>query len=336
MSEKMMDVERARDEFENAMQILGYGRKDLATLRCGGQYISEKIQQCWEAWQAHASQPVGVPEGWKLVPNYPTPAMSIAGGAACGRGGDFAHHTYAMMLAAAPAAPAAPTVKAEQADCLYCQGHGEVTRTSGQTAESYSEHNEECPECQGTGLAPSLPAAGSAELIADAERCLFVLREIGIMDADDIAGDDVDLRFEDDEGRDTGCDVSIVDYAEKSADVIEKLIAALSAQQSAPAYGSYTTRPAEALAGIALRQLGDESRWLEIRDLNAHAFPGIGPHDYYPVGTVLRMPAEQQSAPERVSVPRELIVQILRDVPETNLCAKALRAMLSCAREGGV
>ncbi|MBN7822449.1 Lar family restriction alleviation protein [Bowmanella yangjiangensis] len=44
----------------------------------------------------------------------------------------------------------------------------------------------------------------------------------------------------------------------------------------------------------------------------------------------------QQSAPERVSVSRELIVQILRDVPETNLCAKALRALLSGAREGGV
>lgn len=81
--------------------------------------------------------------------------------------------------------------------------------------------------------APSLPAAGSAELIAEAERCLFVLREIGSMDADDITGDDVDLRFEDEEGCDTGCDVSIVDYAEKSADVIEKMIAALSAQQSA-------------------------------------------------------------------------------------------------------
>lgn len=93
---------------------------------------------------------------------------------------------------------------------------------------------------------------------------------------------------------------------------------ALSAQQSAPAYGSYTTRPAEAVAGIALRQLGDESRWVEIRDLNAHAFPGIGPHDYYPVGTVLRMPAEQQSAPERVSVPwfvlTELLGRYLRDL----------------------
>ena len=91
-----------------------------------------------------------------------------------------------------------------------------------------------CQVCDAAMPPKDLPAAGSAELIADAERCLFVMREIGSMDGDDITGDDVDLRFEDDEGRDTGCDVSIVDYAEKSADVIEKLIASLSAQQSAP------------------------------------------------------------------------------------------------------
>ncbi|MDZ4192898.1 MAG: hypothetical protein U1D65_12895 [Pseudomonas sp.] len=91
-----------------------------------------------------------------------------------------------------------------------------------------------CQVCDAAMPAKDLPAAGSAELIAEAERCLFVLREIGSMDADDITGDDVDLRFEDEEGCDTGCDVSIVDYAEKSAYVIEKMIAALSAQQSAP------------------------------------------------------------------------------------------------------
>jgi hypothetical protein len=60
---------------------------------------------------------------------------------------------------------------------------------------------------------------------------------------------------------------------------------------SAPTYRTYTTTPGEAVAGIALRQLGDESRWVEVRDLNAHAFPDIGPHDYYPVGTELRLPA---------------------------------------------
>ncbi len=67
-----------------------------------------------------------------------------------------------------------------------------------------------------------------------------------------------------------------------------------------PQYGRYETRPAESVAGIAKRQLGDESRWVEIRDLNAHAFHDMGPHDYYPVGTVLTMPAAPiaQTAPQ--------------------------------------
>ncbi|MDT0990794.1 hypothetical protein [Pseudomonas aeruginosa] len=62
---------------------------------------------------------------------------------------------------------------------------------------------------------------------AEAERpevaeVAFVLRSIGAMDAEDIDGDNVDLRFEDAEGRDTGCDVSIVEYAEKAADLFEQ------------------------------------------------------------------------------------------------------------------
>lgn len=52
----------------------------------------------------------------------------------------------------------------------------------------------------------------------------------------------------------------------------------------------YWTQPGESLMGIALRQLKDESRWTEIRDLNAASFPDMGPHDYYPVGTALHMP----------------------------------------------
>ncbi|HBP0696559.1 TPA: hypothetical protein L5Q41_005936, partial [Pseudomonas aeruginosa] len=63
------------------------------------------------------------------------------------------------------------------------------------------------------------------------------------------------------------------------------------AQHSVPAYVSYTTRPAESLAGIALRQLKDESRWVEIRDINAYAFPDMQSHSYYPAGTVIKLPA---------------------------------------------
>ncbi|MFK1073432.1 hypothetical protein ACIUWV_26615 [Pseudomonas aeruginosa] len=64
---------------------------------------------------------------------------------------------------------------------------------------------------------------------------------------------------------------------------------AAQAQHSVPAYVSYTTRPAESLAGIALRQLKDESRWVEIRDINAHAFPDMQSHSYYPAGTVIKL-----------------------------------------------
>ncbi|MBG4412529.1 hypothetical protein GHV50_08140 [Pseudomonas aeruginosa] len=66
---------------------------------------------------------------------------------------------------------------------------------------------------------------------------------------------------------------------------------AAQAQHSVPAYVSYTTRPAESLAGIALRQLKEESRWVEIRDINAPAFPDMQSHSYYPVGTVIKLPA---------------------------------------------
>ncbi|XXF10167.1 DUF2591 family protein [Pseudomonas sp. D2-3] len=53
---------------------------------------------------------------------------------------------------------------------------------------------------------------------------------------------------------------------------------------------SYTTNPGESVMGIAMRELKDEKRWKEIRDLNAEAHPNMGPHDYYPVDTVLAMP----------------------------------------------
>lgn len=237
-------------------------------------------------------------------------------------------------------------------------------------------------------LAQPSPAQAEAERPEVAE-VAFVLRNIGAMDAEDIDGDNVDLRFEDAEGRDTGCDVSIVEYAEKAADLFEqhaRIVGALradrdswaeqaeqrladwdemrkerdaalarvaelelkldksdyaydndrihmrglaaraiarakvfddgsdgadaesarsvvailrellavgpaQAQHSVPAYVSYTTQPAESLAGIALRQLKDESRWVEIRDINAHAFPDMRSHSYYPAGSVIKLPA---------------------------------------------
>lgn len=74
----------------------------------------------------------------------------------------------------------------------------------------------DCPDC-----AQPTPAQAEAERPEVAE-VAFVLRSIGAMDAEDIDGDNVDLRFEDAEGRDTGCDASIVEYAEKAADLLEQ------------------------------------------------------------------------------------------------------------------
>ncbi|HGW5085435.1 TPA: hypothetical protein ACNIH6_004161 [Pseudomonas aeruginosa] len=84
--------------------------------------------------------------------------------------------------------------------------------------------DEKCIRMLAGALTQSYPAQSEQ---AEAERpevaeVAFVLRNIGAMDAEDIDGDNVDLRFEDAEGRDTGCDVSIVEYAEKAADLFEQ------------------------------------------------------------------------------------------------------------------
>lgn len=130
-------------------------------------------------------------------------------------------------------------------------------------------------------------------------------------------------------------------------EVIESLIARLEsgaciAQAGSVQYGRYETKPAESLAGIALRQLQDESRWVEIRDLNAHAFPDMGPHDYYPVGTVLTMPAvpaaqAEQLIPWIADAPSrsEAAIVAIRDLWDEDECpsypvvAHALRELLT-------
>ncbi|HBO2441070.1 TPA: hypothetical protein L4H45_003109 [Pseudomonas aeruginosa] len=74
-----------------------------------------------------------------------------------------------------------------------------------------------------TRPAGDVPQAEQAEADRpEVAEVAFVLRNIGAMDAEDIDGDNVDLRFEDAEGRDTGCDASIVEYAEKAADLLEQ------------------------------------------------------------------------------------------------------------------
>lgn len=61
-----------------------------------------------DAWNSRAQLPTAggaVPEGYVLVPKYPTPEMHYAGRMACGNG-DLGHHVYATMIAAAHRAQA--------------------------------------------------------------------------------------------------------------------------------------------------------------------------------------------------------------------------------------
>ena len=52
----------------------------------------------------------------------------------------------------------------------------------------------------------------------------------------------------------------------------------------------YTTQAGESIMGIALRRLANETRWAEIRDLNAAKYPDMVATDYYPAGTSIKLP----------------------------------------------
>jgi len=53
---------------------------------------------------------------------------------------------------------------------------------------------------------------------------------------------------------------------------------------------THITRAGESIVGIAVRELGDGTRWQEIRDLNAEEYPDMLGPDYYPVNTLIVLP----------------------------------------------
>ncbi|MGP4458111.1 ead/Ea22-like family protein [Escherichia coli] len=64
-----------------------------------------------------------------------------------------------------------------------------------------------------------------------AESIIGILENIAGFEPSDIDGDSVDLRFETEDGFDTGCDVSIVDQCQKTADVVRALLDELERNQ---------------------------------------------------------------------------------------------------------
>lgn len=64
-----------------------------------------------------------------------------------------------------------------------------------------------------------------------AESTIGILENISGFEPSDIDGDTVELRFETEDGFDTGCDVSIVDQCQKAADVVRALLDELEAAE---------------------------------------------------------------------------------------------------------
>lgn len=64
-----------------------------------------------------------------------------------------------------------------------------------------------------------------------AESTIGILENIAGFEPSDIDGDTVELRFETEDGFDTGCDVSIVDQCQKAADLVRALLDELEAAE---------------------------------------------------------------------------------------------------------
>ncbi|EFM6525978.1 DUF551 domain-containing protein [Escherichia coli] len=65
-----------------------------------------------------------------------------------------------------------------------------------------------------------------------AESIIGILENIAGFEPSDIDGDSVETRFETEDGFDTGCDVSIVDQCQKTADVVRALLDELEAAEN--------------------------------------------------------------------------------------------------------
>lgn len=104
-----------------------------------------------------------------------------------------------------------------------------------------------------------------------AESIICILENIAGFEPSDIDGDSVELRFETEDGFDTGCDVSIVDQCQKTADVVralldeleaaEKRIAELEAMQGKPVMfidGDISSADADKLAAV-IREFKEET-----------------------------------------------------------------------------
>ncbi|WP_326929762.1 hypothetical protein [Citrobacter freundii] len=77
-----------------------------------------------------------------------------------------------------------------------------------------------------------MTALNKQALRDNANSIIGILENIAGYEPSDIDGDNVELRFEDECGVDTGCDVSIVDQCHKAADVMRSLLDELKSSEN--------------------------------------------------------------------------------------------------------
>ncbi|TRO24874.1 hypothetical protein EQ826_15560 [Ectopseudomonas mendocina] len=317
MSEENKDAERAAFEAWRLEKFCAGVERLKKCSNAPDVYYYSAEQEAWKVWKARASLPVSVPDGWKLVPIKPDIEMVEAGYEAVLGQPDRGGHArvieqYDAMLAAAP------TVKAEQVDvCDTCHGQGEVYSGHDQHFHYFDFQPPEpimdvCPECGGEE-APSLPAAGSA--VEGVE-----VRGLQWLDTGHYRKNPPQFGYN---PHDWNPLMTVAQH--------ERIVAALSAQQSAQPefYCKHSYKVAKQAAWDA-RDLThckcDHNEYCE------HCWPD----DFKEGGKWYNGFEAQQSAPERVSVPRDLLADLISSDHDTKIQAeRALYALLASHAEGG-
>lgn len=314
MSEQSkIDAERAAFEAFHIAECKRLGMTDPDDLASEfdrdskGNYIYIAAETGWRAWQAHASLPVGVPDGLFLGDallmwnrRHDNPPIKVG-----------CEYGVADALLQIMAAPAAPTVKAEQVQCDTCEDAGVFAvdgsgpfdcykcgkKAAAQTA-SESAGGLAIAGLQGAAQAPSLPAAGSAVEEVEVVGYRIYWPAVGTEPAKARTVDPSE--YESKKPVFHTCVEPLMTVAQH-----ERIVAAISSQQSAPKFCCSLSYKAAKQAAWGKRDLArckcDHNEYCE------HCWP-----DDFREGGKWHGRFEQQSAPERVSVPRELLERLVR------------------------
>lgn len=378
MSEENKGTERARVVDAMCMtwrHDFGLDRKDDEIGSCGmtgaeRDALRRQMGQLYDHHFAARSLPVGVPDGYALVPVEPTQEM-IAAVVKYDR--EVMHATWVgTWREYLAAAPAAPTVKAEQVpdDQAYDRNAERLTAEALGTGSGINMAATSIDELFDE-QAPSLPAAGLTDLTAVRCQCCATEYPHDSYDAGFIAGSgmcqvcDAAMPPKDLPAAGSAVEeVAVVAWVTPEKDRVitaltvaaaredggamlssvrpysvpcmtvaqhERIVAALSAQQSAqPEFCCKHSYKVAKQAAWDARDLThckcDHNEYCE------HCWPD----DFKEGGKWYNGFEAQQSAPERVSVPRDLLADLISSDHDTKIQAeRALYALLASHAEGG-